>query len=353
MKLRYRIKMGAVLVGATVTAVLLTGATGTPLKADSAHIIGSETNGNVVTYGYYTNKLGTVKNEVSRTATSVTTRLAPNVFTLQAYSAPEFYQQVDGWYQINYATTSLDNFTQQTAWLPRAYAVFPSLVGGDANDADASWATAHAADPGSNHSTGTIATVASQISSAVYTIGRVFLPFDTSTIPSNASVVSANLALYAQTTSDGDPDGNDFIALVQTSQASTGNIANSDYAKTGLTTNPVEGATRVTIPSIAAPGTFTITLNATGFSFIKFNGQTSSCGVTAGATCLGLREGHDVLNDTITGVAAANNAIIATGASPFPERVPVLTIVYTIPDSGAIRIYSGTVHESSGIIHVQ
>jgi len=87
-----------------------------------------------------------------------------------------------------------------------------------------------------------------------------------------------------------DNDGDDFITVVQTSQADTASLTTADYDQCGAISNPTEGATRIDIGSITIGAYNSWTLNATGLGWISKTGY----------TFLGLREGHDAINSAIT-----------------------------------------------------
>ena len=64
-----------------------------------------------------------------------------------------------------------------------------------------------------------------------FRIGRIFLPFDTSSLLDDATINSATLSVYC--TSIGNVTS-DAIDLVQTTQASGTSLANSDYQNIGI-----------------------------------------------------------------------------------------------------------------------
>ena len=104
-----------------------------------------------------------------------------------------------------------------------------------------------------------------------YTIIRCFIPFNTSSIPDDATIQSAYLNLSCSYVSSSNNVGTRSFALVQTSQASTSSLVLGDYSKCGAIDNPTEGANRVTITTT---GWKEWTLNANGLSWINKTGWT-------------------------------------------------------------------------------
>ena len=187
-------------------------------------------------------------------------------------------------------------------------------------------------------------------------IYRTFLPFDTSAIPGTATIISATLNVYVTLTYDNDNDSQDYINVVQTFQADSTTLVVGDYEDCGSDNGtaarakytPIQtGATAIDLTAgFTASAYNTFTLNATGLGWIAKNGVASSCGTTAGVTCLGLREGHDMENSTIAG-NSYNGIIFSTSEeTAVPSKVPYLTVDYETViriDGGTIKIDGGTI----------
>jgi len=120
-------------------------------------------------------------------------------------------------------------------------------------------------------------------------IFRVFLPIDTSKLPDTASVISAAFKGRVNEKFNLDNDGNDFVVIVQTSQASPLSLTVEDYDQCGVVNNPTEGSNRIDIGNILVGDYNSWALNATGTGWVSKTGW----------TLLGLREGHDVLDDSV------------------------------------------------------
>lgn len=149
-------------------------------------------------------------------------------------------------------------------------------------------------------------------------IYRAFIPIDTSSIPDNATIVSATLNLNFYGVDNTSNNGNNFVSLVQTSQASPNNLSASDYDQAGAIASPVEGSNRLDFSNITINQYTVIPLNMTGLSWIN----------KTGITLLGLREGHDIVN--MPPDNEAENGIRAySSEQPGTSQDPYLTVIYT------------------------
>lgn len=191
-------------------------------------------------------------------------------------------------------------------------ATFNSSTGGDgeAYANNATWATVRAATTGTADNTSTTA--------AVYTepgfwIGRVFLPFDSSALPDGATIVSAKVRVYVDAVlGDNDNDGDDFIRLVESTQATSTGLVNGDFDQLGTTAL----ANDIDITSISAGGFIEFILNSTGLALLNDTGYTQ----------FGLREGHDINNNpTGTGITG-----IRINTSDNASNDPELVVAYTV-----------------------
>ena len=120
-------------------------------------------------------------------------------------------------------------------------------------------------------------------------IYRGFLPIDTSLIPEDSNIISAKLNIYLTTINHTDEDGNDFLGIVNTFQNSSLVLNEIDYSKCGYVHNANEGASRVFFNDLLLNKFNTWILNTTGMNWIS----------KGGITYLGLREGHDILDDPL------------------------------------------------------
>jgi len=149
-------------------------------------------------------------------------------------------------------------------------------------------------------------------------ITRGFIPIDTSGLPDNAIITSATLYLYAQSISDSDNDGNDFIAVVQTSQASPTSLITDDFDQAGAVHNPIEGSNRVDLTGISTSAYTALTLNSTALGWISKTGYTR----------LGIREGHDILDNVPNGF---NRGRFYSSEQTGTSQDPYLEVTYTVP----------------------
>ncbi|MFA4845778.1 MAG: SpvB/TcaC N-terminal domain-containing protein, partial [Patescibacteria group bacterium] len=204
---------------------------------------------------------------------------------------------------------------------------YPTAGDGYVYKYNASWDTAHDATSGSGFSyIASLALVGTTKSTTNYYLYRSFLPFDTSSIPDDATVTSATLNVYVYSKINNDNDGDDFVTLVQTSQAGTTSLVREDFDQAGATDNPTEGidtSERKDITSVTTNVYLTFNLNTTGLGWISKTGTTK----------LGLREGHDVIDSSFTSSSSSstqyNNLYIRSSEYSGTSYDPYLSITYT------------------------
>jgi len=218
---------------------------------------------------------------------------------------------------------------------------------------DPSWTTTQTATTGSGYDyTDTFTQVAGAYSFLLgdYFISRTFFPFDTSAIPSHAVITSAILYFKVSTIADVISDVNSTLSVIQTDQPSSSVLASADYNNASATSSPTASQVGgvINISALSTTTYNTITLDSDGLSWIKKNGETSNCGTTAGITCLGIREGHDLYNSNPG--SSIHSVIMSTHES---SSVPYLEITYTIPTPLAdLQVGSGTLQVGSGTLQI-
>lgn len=192
--------------------------------------------------------------------------------------------------------------------------------------ASTTWDTAHDATDGASAS----ATATTCFSGAFCNdvtgyreIYRAFFPTDTSGLPDNAIISAATLNLYVTVNSNQDNDGDDWMNVVQTSQASSSTLAVGDFDQCGAVNNPTEGATRIDLGSVSTSAYTAWTLDATGRGWIS----------KTGFTLLGMREGHDAIDSPIDGSGGAtqNRLTFSTSEETGTSQDPYLSVTYTVP----------------------
>ncbi len=334
-------------------------------------IIDHQVFGDVVRYTYLGERLPEtlVSEEVvgMRTETSYSrlVTLDDETATVETISYPRktFAQDTFGnWFYAEYATTTRDTFLKQSALrtfvhvarsavVEVAHGVTDTIFSNTTGDGQITgtgtgieelslsqclaeaWADTRTQTTGtvSSGSTSMIAggTISSPSSNCNATIYRVFVPFDTSTISSSATISSASLNIYVTGKVNGDNDGTDYITVVRTSQATHTALATTDFDNI-TTTEGVDAAQRKDITSISTSAYLVFTLNSTGLGWIAKNGVSSNCSATAGISCFGLREGHD---NTATALAdeTTNTLTVSSTDTSGTSQDPYLSVTYTVP----------------------
>jgi len=176
----------------------------------------------------------------------------------------------------------------------------------------------------SNDYVGTTFTVSSSLTSGFY-MGRVSIPFDTSSIPAGSKVTAATLKLRATIIHDDNNDGNDWVNIYGTTVASIDSWTSADWDEISDSLNsPTAFSTQKDLSSMSANNYYTWTLNASGLAAIN---------VGVGAeTKLGMREGHDVENDPMTGTDVNCSATFASKENATSAYRPLLTVTYQPPN---------------------
>ena len=157
-------------------------------------------------------------------------------------------------------------------------------------------------------------------------IYRTFLLFDTSAIDDAETIDTATVVLYVTAKTNGDNDGNDYIAVVTSTPASNTALATADYDQCGTT----EQSDQLDITNISTSAANTWTLNPTGEGNVSKTGITKFC----------IREGHDIQNDPIA-VSTINRISIASADTLGTTQDPALTVVSS--SASAVKNNSRTV----------
>lgn len=259
-----------------------------------------------------------------------------------SFAQQAFIQRDGNWFYVEHDTVPKDVFDAATqtplSWLlgptAKATTIYSGAGDGFVTASGNTWALARAATAGTATSAG-VTTGASLLCATIVktfscSISRLFLPFDTSSIPANATINSASLTVHiSQGVTNGVNNGLDYITVVQTSQANHTTLVAADFDNVGGTEGIAVGQ-RKDLTGLAV-GAQTFALNATGLSWIKKAGEASACSATAGITCLGLREGHDFQNSQIAESATGNGMSIYTSEQAGTAQDPYLSISYTLP----------------------
>lgn len=334
-------------------------------------IVEYEENGDIISYTYLGEPLpeNLTEGELTHMRTDFSysrlVLLEDDTATVETISYPQktFAQDAFGnWFYAEHATTTRDIFLKQSALrtlvhvaqsavVAVAYAVTDTIFSNTTGDGQITgtgtgiqelslsqclaeaWADARTQTTGtvSSGSTSMIAggTISSPSPNCNATIYRIFVPFDTSAIPSSATISSASLNVYVTGKVNSDNDGTDYITVVRTSQATHTALATTDFDNI-TTTEGVDAAQRKDITSISTSAYLVFTLNSTGLGWIAKNGVSSNCSATAGISCFGLREGHD---NTATALAdeTTNTLTVSSTDTSGTSQDPYLSVTYTVP----------------------
>lgn len=183
-----------------------------------------------------------------------------------------------------------------------------------------------------------------------FAIRRAYLYFDTSALGGSDTIDSATFSVYVNSAVGGDNDGDQFISVVQVQGnniVADNNLATSDFDLCGSAIDdPVEGiatGTRKLLNSGFTTSAYNdFVLNATGEGWVAKDGEAKPSGATNGITYLGLREGHDILDNPIVDGSnhrlAYNNAD-HTGTTQDPKLViehTAAVITFSVSDTISI-----------------
>ena len=280
------------------------------------------------------------------------------IMSLVAYPQDAFIQRDGMWYYIEHAEAPQDIFERVTKRHRVLHALFGNTVyaitdtvysgAGDGHvvrSTSVGWDDVHDGTSGTDVATSSVngtvgASKFTYKETTTWTIYRMFLPFVTSSIPSDATITSATLNVYVETQPfNADNDGLDYITVVQTDQATHTTLVLADYNNAGATNNPTEGIATGQRKDLMgmATGTLSFTLNATGLGWIKKSGQSSACSATAGISCFGLRQGHDTADLEPSGL---NSVRISLSETSGTTQDPYLSVTYTVPPKFAFWMFS-------------
>jgi len=186
-----------------------------------------------------------------------------------------------------------------------------------------SWPATHDASVGifANYKATTLKVNSGKNNTNKYEIQRAFFPFNTSSLPDNATITSATLKVYVHAKSNGNNDNLDWVSVVSGSESSAYSLIKNDYNKTG-SIEGIDTVERKDITNVTIGQYMVFNFNDTGKGWISKTGFTK----------LALREGHDVINTSFAGsINQYNELIIRTTEYSGAASDPVLEITYTTP----------------------
>jgi len=257
-----------------------------------------------------------------------------NEKTVAFYVGDHFSQEEDGIYEIEQgATTTLEVWEEQTK-----ISFIDKLLGREVNatdyysgSGDVYWSSGTTGLWDTNHdATSKTAYVANNLYAASakraagdnYEIDRIYLPFDASALPDNATISAATVNGYVFAIQNSDNDGDDWIVVVQSFPATNNSPVDDDYDQIGdAINNPTEGSNRIDLTTGFTNNAYNaFTLDSTGRGWISKTGWTN----------LGLREGHDVLDHIYAGGDQSYNYIaMRDSEAAGTDTDPYLSVTYT------------------------
>ncbi|MEK7530257.1 MAG: hypothetical protein AAB573_00125 [Patescibacteria group bacterium] len=280
------------------------------------------------------------------------------------YSQPTFAQDEDGtWRYLEYATTTQESFRNRDTTLLRritevlvhtAYADsispfseagdgYVSGLGGGVNATESTclnnaWSSVSGSTADAVGATMVVSGTISDFNEPPWqcdaAVDRSFTPFDTSAMPGGSTVTAATLNVYVTATVDEDNDGTDYITVQQTSQATHTTLVAADYDN--MSAEGIDSGQRKDITSISTSAYLVFTLNSTGMGWVKGSGQASNCSATAGISCFGLVEGHDITGSRIA-TFTTNSVSMRTSEQAGTTQDPYLEVTYTVAASSAVQ----------------
>jgi len=252
------------------------------------------------------------------------------------YTKSVFYEDKEKgkWFKIKTATSSIEVFEEQIVEMFGASGDPIYSGAGDGSVSmldDTSWDNSHDSETGTGIYDNSYKGIYPYVnrSSGHEWIVRGFLPIDTSALNSAAVISAATLYLFVNAT--GDNEGG-YLALVETDQPDHTTLTTSDFNNCGTVDNPDKGSNDMDITAVPNDDPDTdwqsINLNATGLGWIKKSGEASNCGTAlTGWTCLGIREGHDI-EDNSPGTTGESHAQIYDNEYDSSSHVPYIEVTY-------------------------
>ena len=283
---------------------------------DIDEITGQMTNyGKKVVFNYISNTKvpqGTykgLKEDISKRTGN--TQFFPNgkKITARCYAGTPFYREDKDWYSIETGYSKPDVFNahiETNIWDWFVAVVYADTFFSGVGDGfcylgtGADWDAVHDASASSNanYTSASWNEASTRGDTSPPRINRLFVPIDTSALPDNAIISAADLKLYCDTAVDDTHTSSCYTAVVETFQADPTQLVVADYEDCGSDNgtagrakeaNIEEGSAQVDNDFIVANlnSYITWTLNVTGLGWISKTGY----------SMLGLREGHDLLDD--------------------------------------------------------
>lgn len=252
-----------------------------------------------------------------------------NASTTRFYASPQFFNEGNAWYEIDYSTTTPENFIDLQVsvfkwWeIPHALAdiIFPSSDGTLSRHGSASWVvTRDSADSDVADSVSATRDFGVSISGGAYYLDRTAFFFDTSSISPN---VIDTASVYIDVAVKDDQDSTTYT-LYSTTQSGFSN-GSSNYSSCGST------ALSDTNEDPANSGYRQFLLNASGEANINTSGTSKFC----------LRFLLDVVNSAPPGL---NGVTVTMSEQTGTSEDPYLDVTYSAPTPTPASVASSTMY---------
>jgi hypothetical protein len=236
----------------------------------------------------------------------ILTKILPRAF-LDSGTLPIWTDTTSTFYPDPHAeTTTVDGYVREFTEVSNTWAQIHDDTDGDNADDSGTTVYAEASAPAASND---------------FRITRMFILFDTSSIPDGDSIASANVQLYVLSKSDQSNDAYGYGTIVgNVTPASNTSIQVADYDQCGSISNPTKMSSDVDITNMTTSAYNTFTMNSTGRSNISLTGITK----------WGFRLGHDIENVAPAGTKE-NQVDCSSADTSGTSQDPKLTVDHGTP----------------------
>lgn len=334
------------------------------IKVNKRKIIDYVEKDNNIKYAYYDKKSiikeifynkKFIKESISLRKKNLRTfKLGENLYRTDFYSKNKFIKNANGyWYDVKTATSTKEVFDKHIK-----FSFFDKFIGlnvfattsdfysssgdGRCRNTDFNWINGRTdiSSDTSSSGEGSLYAGVGIDSYGDYLWNRTFIPIYT--YIGDVNIVSSTLNLFIEDKWNDDNDGNDFISVFETSQATTSDVANSDYDEFVNNIDDlielIDVSERKDITNISVSNWLEIDLNQNGLDIINKTGWTK----------LGILGGNDILNHVFVGSNNDHNSVRFASSEDIQENYLFLSITYiaTITPMAVLDLETGNINQS-------